>query len=119
MSRGRSSFKMGTVEMLVLFLLDKRDMYGYEIAMLIKKLSGGKLIVSESTLYPTFYKLLEKKYITDHEVIIGKRRIRVYYHLEETGVNRLKDLLSDYRITTEGIESILACHDLEDLEDDQ
>ena len=29
MARGRSSFKMGTVEMLVLFLLSKKDLYGY------------------------------------------------------------------------------------------
>ena len=39
MARGRSSFKMGTVEMLVLFLLSKKDLYGYEITTLIRKLS--------------------------------------------------------------------------------
>lgn len=109
MARGRSNFKMGTVEMLILFLLDKRDLYGYEIATLIKDLSDGNLSVSESTLYPTFYKLLDKKYISDKEVTIGKRRIRVYYHLEEAGKQRLSDLLEDYHSTTSGIEKILSC----------
>lgn len=108
MARGRSNFKMGTVEMLILFLLDKRDLYGYEIATLIKELSEGNLSVSESTLYPTFYKLLDKKYISDKEVTIGKRRIRVYYHLEEAGKERLSDLLEDYSSTTKGIEKILS-----------
>lgn len=109
MARSRSNFKMGTVEMLILFLLDKRDLYGYEIATLIKELSEDNLSVSESTLYPTFYKLLDKKYISDKEVTIGKRRIRVYYHLEEAGKQRLTELLEDYQSTTLGIEKILSC----------
>lgn len=116
MSRGRSNFKMGTVEMLILFLLEKKDLYGYEITLLIKELSENHLIVSESTLYPTFYKLLDKKYISDKEVIIGKRRIRVYYHLEEAGKKRLSDLLEDYRTTTLGIEKILSCTSIETKE---
>lgn len=107
MARGRSNFKMGTVEMIILFLLSKKDMYGYELASQIRKLSDGNLVVAESTLYPTFYKLLEKKYISDKEVIVGKRRVRVYYHLEDEGKKRLSDLLEDYRSTTYGIEKIL------------
>jgi len=119
MARGRSNFKMGTVEMIILFLLEKQDLYGYEIATLIKDLSEGSLTVSESTLYPTFYKLLDKKYISDKEVTIGKRRIRVYYHLEDAGRQRLAELLEDYRTTTSGIEKILSCTSLESKEDKQ
>ena len=58
MSRRRSNFKMGTVEMLVLYLLNRQELYGYQITSLLEKLSGGKVIVTESTLYPTLYKLL-------------------------------------------------------------
>ena len=108
MARGRSNFKMGTVEMIILFLLSKKDMYGYELASQIKKLSEGNLVVAESTLYPTFYKLLEKEYISDREETVGKRRIRVYYHLEEKGEKRLSDLLEDYRTTVYGIDKILS-----------
>lgn len=119
MSRGRSNFKMGTVEMLVLFLLNKKDLYGYEITSLIKELSGGNLIIPESTLYPTFYKLLDKGYISDREKKIGKRRIRVYYHLEQSGESRLKDLLEDYHTTTLGIERVLSCEMLEEVSDNE
>lgn len=114
MARGRSNFKMGTVEMLILFLLEKKDLYGYEITLLIKELSEGLLSVSESTLYPTFYKLLDKKYISDKEVVIGRRRIRVYYHLEDAGRERLAELLEDYKATTIGIEKILSCTSIND-----
>ena len=108
MARGRSNFKMGTVEMIVLFLLQKQDLYGYQLTTLIKKQSGGNVIVTESTLYPTLYKLLKNGYISDREMPIGKRRVRVYYHLEDAGRERLADLLEDYNEITIGIERILA-----------
>lgn len=107
MARGRSNFKMGTVEMIVLFLLQKQDLYGYQLTTLIKKQSNGNVIVTESTLYPTLYKLLKNGYISDREMPIGKRRIRVYYHLEDAGKDRLADLLEDYNEITVGIERIL------------
>lgn len=108
MARGRSNFKMGTVELLVLYLLEKQDLYGYQITSLLEKLSEGKVVVTESTLYPTLYKLLDKKYISDREVSIGKRRVRVYYHLENEGKQRLADLLEDYNEITQGIAKILS-----------
>ena len=118
MARGRSSFKMGTVEMIVLFLLDKKDLYGYQLSLLIEKLSGGDLVVTESTLYPTLYKLLEKKMISDREVPAGKRRVRVYYHLEAEGRQRLNDLLEDYHQLTVGINQILSCTQLPEGNDE-
>lgn len=36
MARGRSDFKMGTVEMIVLFLLQIQDLYGYQLVTLRK-----------------------------------------------------------------------------------
>jgi PadR family transcriptional regulator, regulatory protein PadR len=103
----RNSFKMGTVEMLILFLLNQSDLYGYELTTLLKQLSDGDYVLAEGSLYPILYRLLEKKYISDREVVVGKRRIRVYYHIEESGKSRLNDLLKDYKKTCDGIERIL------------
>ena len=100
MARGRSNFKMGMVEMIVLFLLKKQDLYGYQL----------------TTLYPTLYKLLKNQYISDREVSIGKRRVRVYYHIEDSGKDRLKDLLDDYREVISGAEMILSCEKLPEEE---
>lgn len=108
---------MGTVEMIVLFLLQKHDLYGYQLTTLIKRQSGGNVIVTESTLYPTLYKLLKNGYISDREMPIGKRRVRVYYHLEDAGRGRLEDLLEDYNEITVGIERILTS-DLDFTEED-
>ena len=43
----RNNFKMGTVEMLVLSLLSQKDLYGYEISLLLKDLSEGSYVVPE------------------------------------------------------------------------
>jgi len=111
-ARGRSSFKMGTVELIVLFLLEKSDLYGYQLTTLIETLSDGKVVITESSLYPTLYKLKNNNFITDIEVPIGKRRVRVYYHLEEAGRKRLADLLEDYETNRIGTDLILACKKL-------
>lgn len=112
MARGRSNFKMGTVELIVLFLLNKSDLYGYQLTTLIETLSDGKVIVTESSLYPTLYKLKNNGFISDIEKSIGKRRIRVYYHLEDSGKARLADLLEDYENNRIGTDRILACEEL-------
>lgn len=117
MARSRSNFKMGTVEMIVLFLLNQQDLYGYQLSLLIEKLSDGNVVVTESTLYPTLYKLLDSKLISDREVPVGKRRIRVYYHLEEAGKKRLDDLIEDYQQITLGIQKILSCTQIPEGED--
>ncbi len=98
---------MGMVELIVLFLLNKEDLYGYQLTTMIKELSMNKLVITESSLYPTLYKLLDNKMISDYEERVGKRRIRVYYHIEEDGKKRLADLLDDYKTIMEGMELIL------------
>ena len=103
----RNSFKMGTVELIVLFLLSKGDLYGYQLTNMIKDLSEGQVSITESSLYPTLYKLLENKYISDYEKVIGKRRVRVYYHIEDAGLKHLEELIDDYNTLTSGIHKIL------------
>ena len=104
----RSSFKMGTVEMLILYLLNQKDLYGYELSTLLKELSESDYILAEGSLYPILYRLLEKGYITDREKTVGKRRFRVYYHIEDSGKSRLSDLLEDYHHICAGIDRILS-----------
>ena len=107
MARSRNNFKIETVEMIVLFLLQNQDLYGYQLTTLIKKQSRDNVIVTESTLYPTFYKLFKNSYTSDRAMSIDKRRVCVYYHLEDAGKERLAGLLKDYHEITVGIERIL------------
>ena len=51
--------------------------------------------------------LAGKAYI-NHKKQVGKRLIRVYYHIEKPGEERLADLIVEYRQTNESIEKVLS-----------
>ena len=78
----------------------------------MEKASGCRLVVTESTRYPTLYKLLDSHYISDREERVGKRRIRVYYHLEDAGSARLAALKEEYANLRDGIDTMLMYEDL-------
>ena len=84
--------KRGTVELLILTLLKDQDMYGYQLSQELANRSNGLYTLQESSMYPTLYRLVEKGMITDRREQVGKRKIRVYYHLEETGREYLTSL---------------------------
>lgn len=103
----RDNFKKGSVEMLLLHLLQEDDLYGYQLSQLIQERSLGILSIPEGSLYPTLYRLLDKGYITDYKKQVGKRQIRVYYHLEPRGQEYLSELTADYYNVNKGIELLL------------
>lgn len=104
----KSSFKKGSIEMLVLALLNNQDCYGYQITQLIKEQSEGLITITEGSLYPTLYKLLDKKYISDYKKAVGKRLTRIYYHIEPEGKRYFDELLMDYNTVQQGIQKILS-----------
>ena len=108
----RDNFKKGTVEMMILSLLTEADMYGYQISQLISERSKNAIEVPEGSMYPTLYRLLDNGYISDKRVQVGKRMTRVYYHLEPSGRERFREMLSEYHIFTEGLADILSFCDL-------
>ena len=109
MASGKNYLKYGTVEMVVLFLLDKGDLYGYQLSSYLDTMSEGDFTVNESTLYPTLYRMIDSGYITDRIETVGRRRTRVYYSITEKGRERLSLILAEYTRTTAGIQKILSC----------
>lgn len=101
------NLKRGTIELTILTLLQDGDMYGYEISQQLSDRSGGLYRILESSLYPSLYRLVEKGMISDHSEKVGKRRVRVYYHLEEQGRKYLEDLKHEYILHTAGVLKIL------------
>lgn len=82
-------------EMLVLKTLSTADYYGYDIVKQIYHDSNGMIDLKEGTLYPIMYKLLAANYISSYDKIIN-RKVRVYYHIEESGKEHLKQLEKDF-----------------------
>lgn len=104
----KNSFITGITDLLVLSILDKQDSYVYEITKTISNNSGGLLSISHNTIYTATYKLEEENMISEYSKLVGKKRTRVYYHLETKGKEHLKKLLEDYSNMTGGVQKILA-----------
>ncbi len=113
----KENFRRGSLEMLILHLLKDEEMYGYQLTQEISKRSGGAFRITEGSMYPTLYRLIDKGLISDRLELVGKRRTRVYYHLEDKGRVHLEKLVKDYEITSAGIESILSYVPEEEDED--
>ena len=103
----RDGFKKGSLELLVLTILSDKDCYGYEISQLLKERSNHIISVPEGSLYPALYKLEENEYISKEKKLVGRRRERIYYHLEDSGRSALKEMEQAYQEISEGIASIL------------
>ena len=103
----RSGFQRGAMSMIILSLLSEGDMYGYQLVQEIEKRSEGTVLTQEGSLYPVLYKLQEQELISDRKVLVGKRMTRVYYHIEEDGLQYLQDLIREYEKVTQGIQQII------------
>lgn len=93
-------------DMLILCILLDKDCYGYEITSAIKKLSDGIIDIKEGSLYPSLYKMIDNGYITGRDEFIN-RKLRVYYHIEESGKEYLNQLIEEYTLWEEKINKIL------------
>ena len=103
----QQSFRRGVMSLVILALLKREDMYGYQLVQETANSSGGKLTTQEGSLYPVLYRLLDQGLISDRKVQVGKRMTRIYYHLEPAGEERLKELIREYEEVTQGIFQII------------
>lgn len=82
----------GTLQPIILKLVNSRDkMYGYEITQEVKKLTSGKIDISEGALYPILHKLEAKGILDTEKVFIGKR-VRKYYKVTKEGKQMVADV---------------------------
>ena len=89
---GPNVFQRGVMALILLSLLRREDMYGYQLVQETERRSSGRLKTQEGSLYPVLYRLQEQGLISDHRVLVGKRMTRVYYHLEPAGEARLEEM---------------------------
>jgi PadR family transcriptional regulator PadR len=108
----RDYFRNGTIEMLVLSLLTEKDLYGYQLVQTIAERSGGVITIQIGSLYPVLYRLRDDGYISETQVPIGRRKFRVYYHIESSGIALYHELFAEHQSFERALGKIL-CHPAE------
>ena len=100
------NLKKAVTELLVLRIMDRRELYIGELAETIHEISGGVLNIVFP--YAAMYRMESAGYIRE----CGKRiapdgRRRQYFQITEAGRQRLELLLSIYRRFMQGVDRIL------------
>lgn len=107
MSRIQDNFKRGTTELLVLYLLQQEEMYGYQIVQTLQRKSGGRYVLLEGSLYLLLTKMEETGLISGRTELVGKKRIRRYYKINQEGIERYNSLIKDYDEVSRAVALIL------------
>ena len=97
-----NNLRRGTIEIVLLSILETEDQYGYQLSQSLKELSNGQYDLNDATMYPTLYRLVQRGYLETNRVNVIGRRFRVYYHLSESGrkyLNMEKDQYFSFRDT--------------------
>jgi len=77
--------KKGSMEMLILSMLEERESHGYEIGKQIEQRSGGLIEFRISTLYSVLYRMEKSGWIKGRWVEKPGERRRCYYRLTPAG----------------------------------
>lgn len=81
----------GSIDILILSLLAKEDMYGFLLAKRLNEKSGDFYEMGEGTLYPALLRLERQKKITAYWGEPGRNARRKYYAITEEGRQFLDD----------------------------
>lgn len=89
MSKKRTNpdFLNGVPELVVLELLSRRPMYGYELVQSIREASGAQLEFGEGCIYPLLHKLADRGDLSSRRIDVGGRS-RVVYRVTTKGHQR-------------------------------
>jgi PadR family transcriptional regulator, regulatory protein PadR len=81
----------GTLSLLILSLLSRKSMYGYEIAATVHRDTDGAFTWREGSLYPNLHKLQADGLIAGEWEEKETGRKRRYYHITDKGRTALAE----------------------------
>jgi transcriptional regulator len=99
--------KKGSIELLILSLLEHQARHGYEIGKMIRTLSDDRLSFSASSLYPTLYAMEEKGWLKGRWVEKEGERRRCFYSLTSDGRKALEASRSTWREFISAVNAIV------------
>jgi PadR family transcriptional regulator PadR len=96
----------GAGPLAVLKLLERGEMYGYELIEALARRSAGVLAMGQSTLYPMLYNLEAKGWVESHERAAPSGKVRRYYRLTQRGRRRLAAKSAEWAALRRAMELI-------------
>jgi DNA-binding PadR family transcriptional regulator len=100
--------KRGSLELIVLHLLEGGEAYGYEIVSKLTAQSDGALGVTDGTLYPVLYRLERAGWVAVRWETPERGVPRKYYRLTEAGRAELARLKQEWNAFVTAMARLLA-----------
>lgn len=96
----------GSTTMLILSLLDEKDMYGYEMIETLRSRSENVFELKAGTLYPLLHGLEQKNLLTVYEKEVNGKT-RKYYKITGQGRRALKEKKEEWNMYSEAVSRVL------------
>jgi PadR family transcriptional regulator PadR len=100
------NFMNGVPELLILRLLQREEMYGYEIVQAIRAQTGDVVAVGEGVVYPVLHGLEGDGALKSRRKTVNGRS-RIYYSVTAAGSRRLTDLAARWTNLSSAIGKLL------------
>ena len=106
MAQSNPPFMSGVPELLLLQLLSRREMYGYELVKSIKLVTREAISLGEGVIYPVLHSLERTGALKSRRKAVGGRT-RVYYSLTAKGRKRRDKMQDEWQRVQSGISAAL------------
>ncbi len=97
----------GNTTMLILKLLEAKDMYGYQIIEELAKKSDDTFRLKTGTLYPILHGLENDGMVSSYDETTDNARVRRYYHLTNKGRSLLSEKHDEWAAYTKAVNRIM------------
>lgn len=101
------SLTSGSMPLLVLKLLEDRDLYGYQMIAELRRRSDGTFRLKAGTLYPLLHGLEQRGLVTAYERTAESGKTRRYYHLTKQGQNALQEKENAWHAYAQAVGRVL------------
>ena len=100
------NFMNGIPELLILTLLQREEMYGYQIVQAIRDSTEAVITIGEGVVYPVLHGLEADGALKSRRKTV-QGRSRIYYTLTAAGLRRLTNLSNTWTNLTAAIQAVL------------
>ena len=102
----------GSMALMLLRLLETKDMYGYEMISVLREKSENVFELKAGSLYPLLHTLEANNLVTAYEDD-ASGKMRKYYHITGEGKRILKEKKDEWNTYAAAVTNVLSCKAME------
>ena len=103
----KGQMKKGVLEMCMLHIISRGDMYGYEMIETLRKKSDNVFELKAGSLYPLLHSLEEKEFLTSYQDDSSGKK-RKYYQLTASGKKQVREKKKEWETYQKAVTNVLS-----------